>query len=59
MAGRQEYTKLGFVIIEQHKIREALDGVGMLWEPYALRGRWLETESSGNAKLKTMACPGS
>jgi hypothetical protein len=46
MAGRSLYSKLGFLTIEKRKVRDDLDAAAMLYEPPALKGRWLEVNES-------------
>ena len=50
--GRRMYSSLGFVVIEQSVMWDEFDGIAMLWEPPAVKGRWLETDDNGNARLK-------
>ena len=58
MRGRRMYTSLGFVVIEQSVMWDEFDGIAMLWEPPALKRRWLEADDEGNARLKTVDLPG-
>jgi ribosomal protein S18 acetylase RimI-like enzyme len=55
MTGQRMYSALGFVVIEKHEIIEGFDGIAMLWEPPALKGRWLDRYADNAAKLKKTA----
>jgi ribosomal protein S18 acetylase RimI-like enzyme len=52
VTGRFLYTKTGFQIIERSRITGDLEGVAMLWEGDALKGRWLVYGVDGSASLK-------
>lgn len=53
VTGRFLYTKTGFRIIERSAIEEDLEGVAMLWEGDAFKGRWLTYGEDGSASLKS------
>jgi predicted N-acetyltransferase YhbS len=53
VAGKGLYSKLGFKTIQKSRIGPLSEEiVAMLWEPESLKGRWLEEEEEGIAKLK-------
>jgi len=53
VAGKGLYSKLGFKAIQKSRIGPLSEEiVAMLWEPESLKGRWLEEEEEGIAKLK-------
>jgi ribosomal protein S18 acetylase RimI-like enzyme len=53
VTGRIVYGKLGFMIIDRETVSASFEGVAMLWEPPADRGRWLEYYEDGvHAKVK-------
>ena len=45
------YLKSGFRIVDQSEIIAGLDGVAMVWEPAHLKGKWLEDEQEGRARV--------
>jgi ribosomal protein S18 acetylase RimI-like enzyme len=52
LTGQFLYTKAGFQIIERSRIRDDLEGVAMLWEGDASKGRWLLYGEDGSVSLK-------
>jgi ribosomal protein S18 acetylase RimI-like enzyme len=51
--GKALYAGLGFLIVARSHISEGLDGVAMVWEPDASKGRWLDTNGDGTASVKS------
>jgi ribosomal protein S18 acetylase RimI-like enzyme len=55
VVGKGLYSKLGFKTVQTSKIGPMSDDVvAMLWEPESQKGRWLEEEVEGIAKLKVL-----